>query len=105
MCRFLYPQVFLGAYFGYKEEVIEYPVITATTARPIPEQPWYFRYHVVLLMGGILPFSACFVELFFIMSSLWMDQYYYVFGFLFLVYGILAVTCAEISIVFTYFQL
>jgi transmembrane 9 superfamily protein 2/4 len=95
----------LGAYFGYKEEVIEYPVITATTARPIPEQPWYFRYHVVLLMGGILPFSACFVELFFIMSSLWMDQYYYVFGFLFLVYGILAVTCAEISIVFTYFQL
>jgi hypothetical protein len=31
-------------------------------------------------MGGILPFSACFVELFFIMSSLWMDQYYYVIG-------------------------
>ena len=24
--------------------------------------------------GGILPFGACFVELFFIMSSIWMDQ-------------------------------
>ena len=34
-----------------------------------------------------------------------MDQYYYVFGFLFLVYVILGVTCAEITIVLNYFQL
>ena len=39
------------------------------------------------------------------MSSIWMDQYYYVFGFLFLVYVILGVTCAEITIVLNYFQL
>jgi transmembrane 9 superfamily protein 2/4 len=32
-------------------------------------------------------------------------QYYYVFGFLLLVYCILAVTCAEITIVLNYFQL
>src|SRR3546814_17043981 len=57
------------------------------------------------MIGGILPFGACFVELFFIMSSLWMDQYYYVFGILFLVYVILVVTCAEITIVLCYFQL
>ena len=57
------------------------------------------------MLGGILPFGACFVELFFVMSSIWMDQYYYVFGFLLLVYGILIITCAEISIVLCYFQL
>jgi len=34
-----------------------------------------------------------------------MDQYYYVFGFLLLVFVILAVTCAEITIVLNYFQL
>ena len=34
-----------------------------------------------------------------------MDQYYYVFGFLLLVYVILAMTCAEITIVLCYFQL
>ena len=39
------------------------------------------------------------------MSSIWMDQYYYVFGFLLLVYVILVVTCAEITIVLNYFQL
>lgn len=33
-----------------------------------------------------------------------MDQYYYVFGFLLLVFLILAVTCAEITIVLCYFQ-
>jgi hypothetical protein len=33
-----------------------------------------------------------------------MDQYYYVFGFLLLVFVILVVTCAEITIVLCYFQ-
>jgi hypothetical protein len=36
--------------------------------------------------------------------SIWMDQYYYVFGFLLLVFVILVVTCAEITIVLCYFQ-
>merc|ERR1712151_300145 len=44
-------------------------------------------------------------ELFFIMSSLWQHQFYYLFGFLALVLIILIVTCAEISIALTYFQL
>merc|ERR1711933_330915 len=44
-------------------------------------------------------------ELFFIMSSLWQHQFYYLFPFLALVLVILVVTCAEISIALTYFQL
>merc|ERR1711933_689965 len=44
-------------------------------------------------------------ELFFIMSSLWQHQFYYLFPFLALVLAILIVTCAEISIALTYFQL
>lgn len=99
------PLVFLGAYFGYRQEAIEFPVVTSNIPRPIPEQPWYLTPLLTGLLGGILPFGACFVELFFIMSSIWMDQYYYVFGFLLLVFVILGVTCAEISIVMNYFQL
>lgn len=57
------------------------------------------------MVGGVLPFGAVFVELFFILSSLWLNQYYYVFGFLLLVFIILCVTCAEITIVLCYFQL
>jgi len=99
------PLVFLGAYFGYKKDPLEYPVVTSNIPRPIPDQPWYLNAVLCCLLGGILPYGACFVELFFIMSSIWMDQYYYVFGFLLIVYLILAVTCAEITIVLCYFQL
>ena len=63
-----------GAYFGYKRDAIEFPVITSNIPRQIPTQPWYLHPLLTCLLGGILPFGACFVELFFIMSSIWMDQ-------------------------------
>lgn len=99
------PLTFLGAYFAYKKDPIEFPVVTSTIPRQIPAQPWYLHPLLAAAVGGVLPFGACFVELFFVMSSLWMDQYYYVFGFLLLVYIILCLTCAEISIVMNYFSL
>jgi len=99
------PLVFLGAYLGYKADCIEYPTNTSRIPRPIPPQPWFMGAIFSLLIGGILPFGACFVELYFIMASIWTNQYYYVFGFLLLVYFILVITCAEITVLFNYFQL
>lgn len=49
--------------------------------------------------------GAIFVELYFILSSLWFSRVYYMFGFLFLSYGILIVTCGAVTILMTYFQL
>ena len=99
------PLVFFGAFFGYKQDAVEFPVNTSSIPRQIPDQPWFMGVPFTLAIGGILPFGACFVELYYIMSSVWMDYYYYVFGFLFLVYLILLITCAEITVLFTYFQL
>jgi transmembrane 9 superfamily protein 2/4 len=99
------PLVFLGAFFGYKKDEIEVPVRTNQIPRQVPESPWFMSTPVVCLVGGVLPFGAVLIELFFILSSLWQDQTYYFFGCLLLVYIILAVTCAEITIVFCYFQL
>lgn len=99
------PLVFFGAYFGYKQDAIEFPVNTSSIPRQIPDQPWFMGIPFTLAIGGILPFGACFVELYFILASVWMDQYYYVFGFLLLVYFILIITCAEITVLFCYFQL
>merc|ERR1719361_451031 len=73
--------------------------------RQIPAQPWFIRPHFMALIGGVMPFGAVFTELFFIMSSLWQHQFYYLFGFLAMVLIILVITCAEISIALTYFQL
>jgi len=99
------PLVFFGAYFGYKQDAMEFPVDTSSIPRQIPDQPWFMSTPCTLMIGGILPFGSCFVELYYILASVWMEFYYYVFGFLFLVFIILIVTCAEITILFTYFQL
>ena len=99
------PLVFLGSYFGYKQDAIEFPVNTSNIPRQIPDQPWFMSDKFSFFTGGALPFGACFVELYFIMSSVWMDQYYYVFGFLLLVFMILLLTTVEIAFLFNYFSL
>jgi transmembrane 9 superfamily protein 2/4 len=99
------PLVFLGAYLGFRQPAIEVPVRINPLPREIPVQPWYQHPLVMALLGGILPFGAVFTELFFIMSSIWQHQIYYMFGILVLVLLILIITCAEISMVLTYFQL
>jgi len=99
------PLVFLGAYLGYRKDTYAFPIATSAIPRKVPEQQWYLQTWFVVAIGGILPFGAVFVELFFIMSSIWLNQFYYVFGFLLLVFTILVVTCAEITVVLCYFQL
>jgi len=99
------PLCFLGSYFGYKKPVPDPPVRVNQIPRQIPEQVWYMRPVFSILMGGILPFGAIFIELFFILSSIWLHKFYYLFGFLFIVFLILVLTCAEITIVMCYFQL
>ncbi|CBZ51214.1 hypothetical protein NCLIV_042810 [Neospora caninum Liverpool] len=99
------PLVFLGAYFGFKQQPISLPVRINKIPRQIPQQPWFMQPILSCIVGGALPFGAMFTELFFLFSSIWQHRFYYLFGFLFLVLVILCVTCAEISITFVYFQL
>ncbi|CAN6838966.1 unnamed protein product [Brassica oleracea] len=99
------PLVFVGAYLGFKKRPVDDPVKTNKIPRQIPEQAWYMNPIFSILIGGILPFGAVFIELFFILTSIWLNQFYYIFGFLFLVFVILIVTCAEITVVLCYFQL
>eukprot|EP00271_Cylindrocystis_brebissonii_P014233 TRINITY_DN3551_c0_g1_i1.p1 TRINITY_DN3551_c0_g1~~TRINITY_DN3551_c0_g1_i1.p1 ORF type:complete len:663 (+),score=64.00 TRINITY_DN3551_c0_g1_i1:59-2047(+) len=97
------PLTVTGVYLGMKSERIPYPVRTNQIPRQIPEQ----RYPawILILGGGILPFGTLYIELFFIMSSIWMQRVYYGFGFLFIVLILLILVCAEVAVVFTYLQL
>ncbi|KAJ2026086.1 Transmembrane 9 super member 2 [Coemansia sp. S16] len=99
------PLTIAGAYFGYKRKTLDPPVRVNQIPRQIPEQPWYLRPIPSALMGGVLTFGAIFIELYFIMNSIWFHKVYYVFGFLFLVFVILVVTTAEVTVLLTYFHL
>lgn len=99
------PLVFVGSYFGFRAPRIEVPTKTNQIARYVPELPWYSSPPISFLLGGILPFGSVCIELFFIMSALWLHQIYYVMGFLLAVLLILAATCAEVAVVMTYLQL
>jgi len=99
------PLTFVGAYFGFKKQPIEHPVRTNQIPRQIPEQSFYIRPLPGIIMGGVLPFGCIFIQLFFILNSIWSHQMYYMFGFLFLVFIILIVTCSETTILLCYFHL
>ncbi|EGD73981.1 transmembrane 9 superfamily member 2 [Salpingoeca rosetta] len=99
------PLTFVGAYFGYKKATLEHPVRKNHIPRQIPPQPLYTRTLPAILMGGILPFGCIFIQLFFILTSIWGHKLYYVFGFLFLVFLILVVTTIESTILLCYFHL
>ncbi|KAL0427476.1 UNVERIFIED_CONTAM: Transmembrane 9 superfamily member 11 [Sesamum latifolium] len=94
---------FSNSHFGAKAPHIEYPVRTNQIPREIPPQK--YPSWLLVLGAGTLPFGTLFIELFFIMSSLWMGRVYYVFGFLLIVLLLLVVVCAEVSLVLTYMHL
>merc|ERR1712166_189170 len=99
------PMVFVGSFFGFRAEKLQVPVKVNQISRYVPELPWYASPPMSYLLGGILPFGSVCIELFFIMSALWLHQIYYMMGFLVVVLCILAATCAEVSVVMTYLQL
>ncbi|OQV14313.1 Transmembrane 9 superfamily member 2 [Hypsibius exemplaris] len=99
------PLTFLGAYFGFKRQPLENPVRVNQIPRQIPDQTLYTKPLPGVLMGGILPFGCIFIQLYFILNSLWAHQTYYMFGFLFLVFLILSVTCSETAVLLSYFHL
>ncbi|RVX20455.1 Transmembrane 9 superfamily member 11 [Vitis vinifera] len=94
---------FSWGYFGLKSSSIEYPVRINHIAREIP--PPKYPSWLVVIGAGTLPFGTLFIELYFIMSSLWLGQVYYVFGFLLVVMILLVIVCAEVALVLTYMHL
>jgi transmembrane 9 superfamily protein 2/4 len=99
------PLVFVGSYFGYRAEKVEVPTKTNQIARFIPDLPHYANPPTSMFLAALLPFGSVCIELFFIMSALWLHQLYYIMGFLMAVLLILMVTIAQVSMVMCYLQL
>lgn len=83
----------------------DFPCRINAVPRPIPEKKWFMEPGVIIPLGGILPFGSIFIEMYFIFTSFWAYKIYYVYGFMLLVFLILAVVTVCVTIVCTYFLL
>ncbi|OJA11697.1 hypothetical protein AZE42_02099 [Rhizopogon vesiculosus] len=95
----------IGSYIGSRQGGVTHPVRVNQIPRQIPPAPKYLRPWASTLLAGILPFGAAFVELYFVMSSLFASRAYYAFGFLALTAGVVTLTTGTVTILFTYFNL
>ncbi|KAM3413761.1 Transmembrane 9 superfamily member [Cercospora zeina] len=99
------PLSVVGSWFAFRQPLPEPPVRTNQIPRQIPPSRGYLRLVPSMFLVGVLPFGAIFVELYFIMNSLWSNRVYYMFGFLFLSFGLLVVTSSAVTILMIYFLL
>ena len=96
------PLIFIGSTLGYRKEALASPCKISKIPKPITlSNEWWINF--VCFIAGCLPFGCMFIELNYVMKSLWNHTtFYYLFGFLFLCFIILMITSAEVSILMTY---
>lgn len=101
-----FPLVIGGTLFGrHLSGKNDFPCRVNIIPRPIPPSPWYTRPLFVIPLTGILPFGSIFIEMYFIFTSFWNYKFYYVYGFMALVYIILIIVSVCTTIVAVYFVL
>jgi transmembrane 9 superfamily member 3 len=91
-----------GRHWAGKNDV---PCRVNNIPRPIPPSPWYATPVFVIPAAGILPFGSIFIEMYFMFTSFWSYKFYYVYGFMLLVYIILVLVTICTTIVAVYFVL
>jgi hypothetical protein len=100
------PLSVLGAIAGrHSAGAFDAPVRTKNFPREIPSIPWYRKWYSQMIMSGFLPFSAIYVEIFYVFSSLYGHSPYQLYGILVLVFLILITVTACITVALVYFQL
>ncbi|XP_043704498.1 transmembrane 9 superfamily member 2-like isoform X2 [Telopea speciosissima] len=100
------PLLALGGIFRYRFRS-EFQAPCATKKWPTEIQPlaWYRKTPAQMFLGGFVPFSAIFIELHYIYTSIWSHKIYIVYGILLVVFIILILVTTILSIGLTYLQL
>ncbi|KAJ1950079.1 hypothetical protein FBU59_000847 [Linderina macrospora] len=99
------PLTLLGAWFGFRRKPYSEPARTNPIPRPVPPIPMYLQTVPSMLLAGALPFAVIFIELFFVLKSIWQDAFYYEYGFALIVGLILALTVCETTIIMVWMAL
>jgi len=96
----------LGRHSSQGTAATSFPCRVNAIPRPIPEDvPWYGKPSGLIPLAGLLSFGSIFIELYYVLTSLWNYKFYHVYGFLFGVYTILTIVVGMTSIIVVYFCL
>eukprot|EP00566_Odontella_aurita_P008305 CAMPEP_0113554222 /NCGR_PEP_ID=MMETSP0015_2-20120614/16032_1 /TAXON_ID=2838 /ORGANISM="Odontella" /LENGTH=678 /DNA_ID=CAMNT_0000455345 /DNA_START=82 /DNA_END=2118 /DNA_ORIENTATION=+ /assembly_acc=CAM_ASM_000160 len=83
-----------------------FPCRVNSIPRPIPtDVPWYGNPANLVPFAGLLSFGSIFIELYYVLTSLWNYKFYHVYGFLLGVYAILVLVVGMTTVIVTYFTL
>ncbi|KAK2973155.1 hypothetical protein RJ640_009578 [Escallonia rubra] len=100
------PLLVMGGIAGKNSKAdFQAPCRTTKYPREIPPLPWYRETLPQMAMAGFLPFSAIYIELYYIFASVWGHRIYTIYSILFIVFIILLIVTAFITVALTYFQL
>ena len=86
----------------------EAPCRTTKFSREIPPSPdgsVFRRQWFQMIMAGFLPFSAIYIEIYYIFASVWGHKTYTVYSILLIVFIILLIVTSFVNIALTYFTL
>ncbi|KAJ1868547.1 hypothetical protein LPJ78_000059 [Coemansia sp. RSA 989] len=99
------PLTVLGGWIGFRRKPYSEPMRTNAIPRPIPPLPRYLKLPLSILLAGALPLSVIFIEMFFVLKSIWQDAFYYEYGFMVIIGVLLAITVCETTIIMVWLLL
>ena len=103
---FSVPLCIAGTLLGRHSTDSPFPCRVNAIPRPIPDDvPWYGTPAGLVPLAGLLSFGSIFIELYYVLTSLWNYKYYHVYGFLLGVLFILILVVSMTSMIVVYFLL
>ena len=99
------PLILFGSFMGFKTKKIKAPCKTNPVPSYIPDKPWYMHYKFITIFSGFISFGAFFIELNYVMNSLWRHQIYFLATFLLISFILFVLICSEISLIVIFMNL
>ncbi|KAI3778727.1 hypothetical protein L2E82_08110 [Cichorium intybus] len=100
------PLLFLGGLIGKtRNSDFQAPCKTAKIPREVPNLRWYRGVLPQMALAGILPFSVIYTQLYYILASVWGHRIYTLYSVMPIVFFLLVIMTALVSMAVTYFQL
>ncbi|RNF18962.1 endosomal integral membrane protein [Trypanosoma conorhini] len=98
------PLAFLGISAGFRSAMLSVPAKVSSIPRLVPEKSASKRY-LYIFGGGLVPFTAAFVEVVYVLGSFWRGEPFHYFGYLAAILFVIAFICAEVTVVVVYAML